>query len=109
MNQNPSNRPIFNSLQTPDSSDMVEQVIDGSPELVFRSPTIKETIGNTTFVILIFAFGLPIILIGALSFFAGNKAMLSGLLVLPGFAVISLGLSFLLQKGRIVLKSDKLI
>ena len=35
--------------------------------------------------------------------------MLPGLLGLPGLALISLGASFLLQKGRIVLKSDQLI
>ena len=35
--------------------------------------------------------------------------MLPGLLGLPGLALISLGASFLLQKGRIVLKSGQLI
>jgi hypothetical protein len=109
MNQKPTNRPLFNLLQTTDSIDGVEQVVDGLPELVFRSPTIKETIGNMTFVILIIVFGFPVVLIGVLAVLAGYKSMVLGLLVLPALALISLVSYFLLQTGRVVLKSDKLI
>ena len=99
MNQKSSNRPLSNLLQIADSPDRVEQVVVGLPELAFRSPTIKETIGNIAFVILIIAFGFPVVLIGVLVILAGYKPMILGLLVLTGLALISLVSYFFIKKG----------
>jgi hypothetical protein len=109
MNQKPANRPLSNLLQTTDSPNRVDKVVDGLPELVFRSPTIKEVVGNTTFVILIIAFGFPVVLIGVLATMAGYKSLVLGLLVLPSIAIISFVLYSLLKMGHVVLKSDKLV
>ncbi len=83
--------------------------MDGSSELVFRSPTFKETFGNTIFVILIIAFGFPFVLICSLAILAGYKSVALVLLVLPGLALFSIVLYLLLRTGRVVLKSDELI
>jgi len=109
MNQQHTDRPLPNLLQDIDSPDGVEQVNDGLPEIIFKSPSIKDTFGNLTFVILIVFFVFPIILIGILAVLAGYKTILLGLLVLPALALIVLLSILLLQTGRIVLKSDRLI
>jgi hypothetical protein len=109
MNQKPANRPLSNLLQTADSPDRVEQLVDGFPELVFRSPAIKETFGNITFVILIISFGFPVVVMGVVATSAGYQSITAGLLVLLALSLISLVSYFLLQRGRVVLKSDKLV
>ena len=109
MNQKPANRPLSNLLQTADSPDQVEQPIDGFPELVFSSPAIKETFGNMTFVILIIVFGFPIVVIGVIATLAGYQSIVVALLVILALSLISLVASLLLQRGCVVLKSDKLI
>ncbi len=109
MNQKPANRPLSNLLQTADSPDQVEQPVDGFPELVFSSPAIKETFGNMTFVILIIAFGFPIVMIGVVATLAEYQSIVVALLVLLALSLISLVASLLSQRGRVVLKSDKLI
>ena len=109
MNQKPANQQLSNLLQTTDSSDRVEQLVDGFPELVFRLPTFKETFGNITFVILIISIGFPVVLVGVLAIVTGYKSMVFGLLVLLVLALIGLVSLLLLRRGRVVLKSDKLI
>lgn len=109
MNRKMTDQQLSNLLQTVDSSDQVEQLEVGFPELVFRSPAIQETFGNTTFVILIIAFGLPLVLLGVLATLTGYQSMVVGLLVIVVLALIGLVLILLLRRGRIVLKSDKLI
>lgn len=109
MNQKPANRPLSNLLQTTDSPDQVEQLVDGFPELIFSSPAIEETFGNITFVILIIAFGFPVVVMGVVATLAGYQSMVVAVLVLLALSLISLVSSLLLQRGRIVLKSDKLI
>ena len=100
---------LSNLLQTADSSDRVEQVVDGFPELVFKSPTFKESFGNTIFVMLIIAFGFPLVLVGVLAIFAGYQPVVFGLLAILVLALIGLVSLLLLRTGRVVLKSDKLI
>jgi len=109
MNHKFTNQQLSNLLQTADSPGRVEQFDDGFPELVFRSPVIKETFGNTTFVVLIIAFGFPLVLLGVLATLAGFQSIVLGLLVLLVLALIGLIALLLLRRGRIVLKSDKLI
>jgi hypothetical protein len=114
MNQKPANRLPSKLLQaiigdTAFSPSRLEQTVNDLPELVFRSPTFKEIFGNTTLVILIIAFGFPLALVSGVAFLAGYNSLVLGALALPGLALISLVSFFLLQTGRVVLKSDKLI
>lgn len=109
MNHKMTDQQLSDLLQPADSSDQVEQLEDGFPELVFRSPAIQETFGNTTFVILIVAFGLPLVLLGVLATLAGHQSMVVGLFVVVVLALIGLVSILLLRRGRVVLKSDKLI
>lgn len=109
MNRKFSNRPLSTLLQTADSPDRVEPLVDGFPELVFRSPAIKETFGNTTFVILIIAFGFPVVLAGVVATLAGYQSIVFGLLVFLALVLVGLISLLLLQRGRVVLTSDKLI
>jgi len=114
MNQKPVNRLPSKLLEaipgdTAYSPDRLEGTMDDMPELVFRSPTFKETFGSATFVILIIAFGLPLALFCGVAFLAGYQSFVRVVLALPGLALIGLLSFYLLRTGRLVLKSDRLI
>ena len=109
MNHKLTSQQLSNLPQTTDPSDRAEQLVDGFPELVFRSPTFKESFGNTTFVVLLIAFGFPLVLVGVLATLAGYQSIVFGLLALLVLALIALVSLLLFRRGRIVLKSDKLI